>query len=164
MADMSTGPDPDDALEWLLAQAREIEQRISSLMDAAARLGEERLAAARAAAEAIVNAALREAEDIRRAATLEASEDTEPEAPSAASSIPRAAEHPGAPFRPRVFVGGDDIEGARRLAEELVLGGLGRARIDAELAARFPELGAERIEAIIRALLVPPSAAHDDTG
>lgn len=162
MADPPPGPDRDDALEWLLAQAREIEQRITALMEAAARLGEERLAAARAAAEAIVNAALREAEEIRRAAAPESGEQREGEAP--ASSSPPPAERPGAPFRPRVFVGGDDIEGARRLAEELVLGGLGRARIEAELSTRFPDLGAERIEAIIRALLVPPSAARDDAG
>lgn len=164
MADAPPEPERDDALEWLLAQAREIEQRLATLIEAAARLGEERLAAARAAAEAIVDAALREAEDIRRAAARESSEEPEVEVPSPAPDAPPPAERGNAAFRPRVFVGGDDIEGARRLAEELVLGGLGRARIEAELTARFPDLGAERIEAIIRALLVPPSVARDDAG
>lgn len=164
MAEIPPELDRDDALEWLLAQAREIEQRLSALTEAAARLGEERLAAARAAAEAIVAAALREAEDIRRAAAPEANEEPETEEPPTAPGPHPPAERAGAPFRPRVFVGGDDIESARRLAEELMLGGLGRARIEAELAARFPELGAEHLEAIIRALLVPPSATRDDAG
>jgi hypothetical protein len=146
----------DDALEWLAAQARELEQRVADLISAASHLGEERVAAARAAAEAIVNAALREAEEIRRAARSDAAAAAGSDAPKETHVPPQATP----PTRARVFVGGDDVEGARRLAEELILGGLGRARIEAELAARFPTLGAERIDAIIRALLVPPSATR----
>jgi cell division septum initiation protein DivIVA len=137
-------PERDDALEWLRAQARDIEQRIAGLVEAAERLCEERVAAARAAAEAIVNAALHEAAEIRRAAAAEGRGTPPPDAPDA-------------PSRARVFVAGDEVERARRLAEELILGGLGRSRIEAELMARFPEIGPERVEAIMRALLVPPS-------
>ena len=158
MADEPGGSGRDDALEWLSAQARDIEQRIAALIDAAAHLGEERVAAARAAAEAIVTAALREAEGIRRSAAGAGRGPTDPEAASTPS------EQPSMPSRARVFVGSDDIEGARRLAEELILGGLGRVRIETELAARYPQLGPERIAAIIRALLVPPSATRDEAG
>jgi len=148
-------PERDETLEWLRTQARDIERRIVSLVEAAERLCEERLAAARAAAEAIVNAALAEAAEIRRAAVAEAAGESPP------------PEAPGPPTRARVFVGGDEVERARQLAEELILGGLGRSRIEAELTARFPELGSERVEAIMRALLVPPSPprrAEDGTG
>lgn len=160
MADELGGSGRDDALEWLSAQARDIEQRIAALIETAAHLGEERVAAARAAAEAIVNAALREAEEIRRTAAGGDHDAGAPPGPHAPTTTPDPS---ALPSRARVFVGGDDIEAARRLAEELILGGLGRVRIETELAARFPNLGVERIAAIIRALLVPPSVLRDDT-
>lgn len=158
MADAPHDSGRDDALEWLLTQARDIEARITALLDAAAHLGEERVAAARTAAEAIVNAALQEAAEIRRAAGAERVSHEVPPAPEDSPA------QPPTPIRARIFVGGDDIEGARRLAEELILGGLGRVRIETELAARFPDLGPERIGAVIRALLVPPSVPRGDVG
>lgn len=149
----------DDALAWLAAEARDLERRVVALLEAARRLAEERLETARAAAEMIVNAALREAEEIRRAAREDAGRAGGGPPPPVSAPAPP-------PRRARVFVGGEDVEEARRVAGELLLGGLGRARIAAELASRYPAMSRERIDSIVASLLIPPApvAGEEERG
>ena len=160
MADDENPPGPDDPFgldpgAWVAAEAREIERRLNALLETVERLADERIESAREAAEAIVNAALREAEEIRRVAMQ-----------NRLSAMPRPTEaaEESMPSRARLFVGGGEVEKARRLAEELMLGGLGRARIESEVAGRFPELSRDRVDAIVSSLLIPPTGPESANG
>ena len=136
----------------LAAEARGLESRVREMLDTAERVAAERIDAARAAADAIVEAALREAEEIRRAARSGE--------PAPVRQQPR--EVPAPPrLRARIFVDDGDAAQARALAEELMLGGLGRVRIEAELHQRFPDLPAATLDAVLGSLLMPPAAGSE---